>query len=301
MRITSNMIAAQQMTGIQSNLALLEQAQQRVTTGNRFSAASEDPSAAVKVMSAGSSLRALEQYRTNVQRASSRISVEDATLQQLGDLITRARELGVSQATDTASAQTRGVANAEVQEIFKQIAELGNTKFGNEYLFGGQQNTTAPFSTSGSGATIDYSSTAAQGQRSISIGDGQTVAPTHDGKQIFLDTGVFDAVKALSKALDPTSPTYGSNGIASALSNIDTAYSAVQQVVGDTGAQANRLSSVSQNLAALKTNLTTFRSDLQEVDLETAMTELTNRQTAYQAALLATSKVSSLNLTDYLR
>ena len=92
MRITSNMIAAQQMTGIQSNLALLEQAQQRVTTGKSFNAPSENPTAAVKVMSAGSSLRALEQYRTNVQRASSRISVEDATLQQLGDLVSRAQD-----------------------------------------------------------------------------------------------------------------------------------------------------------------------------------------------------------------
>ena len=31
------------------------------------------------------------------------------------------------------------------------------------------------------------------------------------------------------------------------------------------------------------------------------MTELTNRQVAYQAALLATSKVTSLNLSDYLK
>jgi flagellar hook-associated protein 3 FlgL len=47
--------------------------------------------------------------------------------------------------------------------------------------------------------------------------------------------------------------------------------------------------------------LTTFRSDLQEVDLEAAMTQLVTRQTAYQSAMLATSKVLSLSLADYLR
>ena len=31
------------------------------------------------------------------------------------------------------------------------------------------------------------------------------------------------------------------------------------------------------------------------------MTELTNRQVAYQAAMLATSKVMGLNLSDYLK
>jgi flagellar hook-associated protein 3 FlgL len=301
MRITGNMISAQQMTSLQANMKLMQDAQERVTTGKSFNAASENPTAATKVMAADSSLRALDQYRTNIQRASSRVNVEDATLQQLGDLLTRARELGISQATDTASDQTRTVANAEVQEIFKQIAELGNTKFGNEYLFGGEQSTTTPFSTSGAGATLDYTSTTPQGQRQVAIGDGQTVAPTHDGKQIFLDTGVMDAVKALSRSLDPSSTTYGQDGIAAALTSLDSAYSAVQTVVGDTGAQANRLSTVTQNLSALKTNLTTFKSDLQDVDIETAMTELTSRQTAYQAALLATSKVTSMSLTDYLR
>jgi flagellar hook-associated protein 3 FlgL len=301
MRITSNMISAQQMTSLQSNMKLLQDSQQRVTTGKSFNVASENPTAATKVMAASSSLQALEQYRTNVQRASSRVNVEDATLQQLGDLITRARELGVSQEGDTATDATRATTNAEVQQIFSQIAELGNTKYGNEYLFGGEQSTTEPFATSGAGATIDYSSTNPQGQRQIGIGDGQTVAPTHDGKQVFLDTGVFDAIKALARSLDTASPTYGQAGIGAALTTIDTAYTALQSVVGDTGAQANRLSSATQNLDALKTSLTTYKSDLEDVDIETAMTELTNRQVAYQAALLATSKVSSLSLTDYLK
>jgi flagellar hook-associated protein 3 FlgL len=301
MRITSNMVAAQQMTGLQANMTLLAQAQQRATTGLAFSSASENPTAATNVMATGSSLRALEQYRTNVQRASSRVGIEDSVLQQLGDLMTRARELGVSQATDTASDQTRSVTNAEVQQLFQQITQLGNTKFGKEYLFGGQQSTAQPFTASGAGATLDYTSTNPQGQRSVDIGDGQTVAATHDGKQIFLDTGVLDAVKSLSQALDPASSTYGQAGITAALSSLDSAYNSVQTVIGDTGAQANRLSTASQNLSALKTNLTTFKSNLQEVDIETAMTELTTRQVAYQAALLATSKVTSLNLTDYLK
>ena len=43
------------------------------------------------------------------------------------------------------------------------------------------------------------------------------------------------------------------------------------------------------------------RTDQLQTDVETAMTELTNRQVAYQAALLATAKVTSLNLSDYLK
>ena len=85
------------------------------------------------------------------------------------------------------------------------------------------------------------------------------------------------------------------------MGKLDDGFDAVQTVVGDTGALGSRLTIAGQNLDALKMNLTTFKSDLEDVDVETAMTELTNRQVAYQAALLATSKVTSLSLMDYLR
>jgi len=295
------MIAAQQMTALQSNIALLQQANERVTTGKRINEASDDPAASMSVMNAGSALRALEQYQNNVKRASSRIDLEDQVLSQVGDLITRAKELAVAQSSATASDSTRTIANAELKQLFQQIVDLGNTKFGNDYLFGGDQSATAPFSAIGSAGTLDYTTTTPQGQRTISIGDGQTIALTHDGKQVFIDTGVLDAMKDLAHALDPASSTYGNAGIQAAMGKLDSSFDAVQGVVGDTGATGTRLDTAGQNLDALKANLTTFKSDLEEVDVETAMTELTNRQIAYQAALLATAKVTGLSLVDYLK
>ena len=44
-----------------------------------------------------------------------------------------------------------------------------------------------------------------------------------------------------------------------------------------------------------------LKSDVEEVDVEEAVTELVSRQTAYQAAMLATSRVMGLTLADYLR
>src|SRR5678815_3203473 len=82
-------------------------------------------------------------------------------------------------------------------------------------------------------ASLDYTSTNPQGQRSIGIGEGQTIAPTHDGTQVFLDTGVLDAVKDLVHSLDSTSATYGKAGIAAAMTKLDDAFNAIQGVVGD--------------------------------------------------------------------
>ena len=75
----------------------------------------------------------------------------------------------------------------------------------------------------------------------------------------------------------------------------------VQAVIGETGAASQQLDVASANLDALDTSLRAFKSQLQDADIEQAVTELVGRQTAYQAAMLATSRVMGLNLADYLR
>ena len=85
------------------------------------------------------------------------------------------------------------------------------------------------------------------------------------------------------------------------MNQLDNAFNSVQALVGDVGARGKQLDTTQQNLVAYQSNLTAFKSDLQDVDVEQAVTELTNRQMAYQAAMLATSKVMGLTLTDYLK
>ena len=301
MRITNNMMAQAQLDGLSLNMTALMQAQMQVSSGNRLQAASDDPAAATQIVATNSSLASLDQYLTNVQRASSRVSSEDGVLQQINDILTRAKQLGVQQATATATDQTRLGAAAEVNALFQQVVSLGNTKFGDEYLFGGDQSQNAPFTATGSGATLDYTAAATQGARSINTGDGQTIQISHTGKQLLQDTGVLDAMKQLAHSLDPASSTYGQDGIGNAMNAVDAALTSIQSVVGDVGATAQRLDVTQQNLDAYKTNLTTFKSNLSDVDVEQAVTELTNRQMAYQAAMLATSKVMGLTLTDYLK
>ena len=300
MRITNNMITAQHLSGLQSTSAALQRAQLIATTGKRVNVASDDPTAASGIMKSNSSLRALEDYRRGVQRATSRLNQEDGVLQQVNDLLGRVKEIAVSQLGDTASAKTRAAAQAEAEQIFKQLVSLGNTRFGNEYLFGGDQSQTQPFSATGTGTALAYTTTNPSGQRQIQVDDGSVVTPTHDGSQVFLNTGLLDAVRDVARALDPTLVALP-NQLSTAMTQLDGAFNAVQSVIGETGALANRLDSVDQNLASLTTNLTTFKSNLEEADIETAITDLTTRQLAYQAALMATSKVSGMSLVDYLR
>jgi flagellar hook-associated protein 3 FlgL len=74
----------------------------------------------------------------------------------------------------------------------------------------------------------------------------------------------------------------------------------MQNLIGDVGARSSQLEVTSSNLTALDTQLRTFKSVLEDADMEKAITELVSRQNTYQAAMLATSRVMGLNLANYL-
>lgn len=307
MRITTNQILRSQLQGLQSTSAALVDAQQRVTTGLRVRTMSDDAAAANTMMLNDGSLRAIDQYRRNIEHAQSRVAVEDEALRHVGDLLTRARELAVGQATATATPATRLTAAAEVEELLGGLVQIGNTSYAGEFFFGGDQGLTPPFAKSGSGLGLTWSTpTGAAGTRSVEIGSRQALTPTHDGDRVFVQSGVLDAVRELAVALHGAQPpvtqsTDQSTNISAAAERLDAAFQSVQALVGETGAKANTLELTRANLDAFSTSLTAFQSDLRDVDIEQAVTELVTRQTAYQAAMLASSKVLNLNLADYLR
>ncbi|MCX5767544.1 MAG: flagellar hook-associated protein FlgL [Gemmatimonadetes bacterium] len=299
MRITNNLATQLAISNFTTVRAQLDAAQSKVTTGHSFEKASQDPTAAASVMQSESQLSALTQYTRNVGTAQRRVSAEDSALSQLNDLLTRAKELAMSQATDTATPQTRAAAGAEVNQLLAQAVAISNTKDGDEFLFGGNNSTVAPYTANTAGAAYTFSVNAASGgARQIEINRGQRIDSAHDGAQVFGDanSGILKTLQDLAGALNGGTR----DTVAATLTTIDTSMSQIQSLIGETGARANTLDITKSNITALSNQLKAFKSDIQDVDLETAMTELVSRQTAYQAALSATSRVLNLSITSYL-
>jgi flagellar hook-associated protein 3 FlgL len=297
MRITNNIVLRNSLAGLQTNRAAVQKLQSQIAAGVRLSTASEDPTAADQLMGTSSSLGAIDQYKRNIDAATSRNSVEDTAFAQVTDLLSRARELVVSSSTSTATSATRQAASKELEAIFNSVVAIGNSKFGDAYLFGGDTATTPPFASTGTGAALDFTTSSPVGSPPIEVRSGQSLIPTHDGTQAFLSSGVLTSLRDATQALATN------NGPASltALTSLEASFQEVQVMSGENGAKRNTLDIAAQNLQALKMNLTSFRSNLQDIDIEQAVTTLVTKQTAFQAAMAATSKVLGMSLTDYLR
>jgi flagellar hook-associated protein 3 FlgL len=321
MRVTTAGQTQSLIARLQTSAQRLERAQQRATTGLRVEKMSDDPTAGTTIMQASSGLRGIAQYTRNVERVTAALDAEDSALQQVTDLLTRAKELGVASNSANADASARAAAAAEVRQLFAQAVAVGNTKVGDDFLFGGLNGDgRPPFDPDGAAFVPTDPPPAGsppgtppaprypRGMRAVEAGaGGQRVHGAHDGTTIFLghtgagdpdpSTGVLPALRRMGDALAAGAQA----GIGDALADLDAAFIGLQGRVGEVGARQNQAETVRGGLSALESTLSQQKSDLSEVDAERAITEMLARQTAYQAAMLASSKVMGLSLTDYLR
>ena len=290
MRIATSALQRSVVQAVQSNLQRIARAQAQNATEKRIQTVSDDPVAASEVMADNEELRATDQYRRNLSSVSARADLEESVLSQLTLLIERAQELATAQATGTASTATRLVAKAEVDRIIEQVVQLGNTKLGREYIFGGFQTAAAPF------AAVSGAYAGDAGERNLEIGREQFTLANNNGKTIFADSGVVAGLTALRDGLAAGT----GDAVRAAIPGLGSSFDAVQALIGDVGGRMNQLDSVSGSLDALSMSVGIHKSAREGVELSTSTTELLAAQAALQAALLSASRVLNVSLAQYL-
>lgn len=320
MRVTTAGQTQATISRLLSSQSKLAEAQERATSGLKVARMSDDPTSANTIVRDGGALRGITQYTRNAEGISASLDAADSALQQLTDIMSRAKELGVGANSSSASPSARNTSAVELRQLLKQAVAVGNTKVGNEFLFGGISNDgrppfdesqadfvpvdpPAPGAPTGTPGTPRFPSgervieAGASGQRLAGPPDGTTVLLGHTAGAPDASVGVLPALQKLIASLEAPDAA----GIPDALTGIDAAFGGLQTAVGQVGARQNQVDSVKAGLSALGTTLTAQKSSLGEIDAERAITEMLARQTAYQSAMLAASKVMGLSLTDYLR
>ena len=303
MRVSNSIIIARSQLRLQQGLQGIDRVRDDIATGVKIRKMSDNPTDAGQLVRVGSSMRALAQFRRNADAGLNRAQAEETALDSLGNALTRAVELGISQSTATASADARLITKKEVDQLINLAVDLGNKRFGDAYLFGGTRSGEAPLQTPAPttgrfSRLIDSSGNPVNpsGAITLEVGDGRFVTPNHNATQIFLDTDALDALRALSDALGANDAA----AIRAATDRVTSANSNVQALVATQGARINEMQDARTGLDTLEFDLTVYRSDLRDTEVDKAMVELVGKQTLYQAAMSATSRILGLTLTNYL-
>jgi flagellar hook-associated protein 3 FlgL len=299
MRITQQMITNQVNSNLSKNIEKLTKTQSLISSGKRITQISDDPVGMAKVLDYRKTLDTIDQYSRNISQARSGLEAGEATLSDIGELMNRAKELALSQATGTASAESRQDVVAEVRQIRDQLIQLANSKQGDRYMFGGRKTDEPPYNPDDPDIAVFKGDDAAV---NVMLGDGVVMDMAVSGKQVFessTDPVSVDPVVVLTKLIDGLDAN-DQTAISDQLDPLDQALAQVTNERADVGARLNRLDSTESHWADFKINIQKTLSDTEDLDITQAAMELTAQQTAYQASLSTTAKIIQPSLLDYL-
>ncbi|MBI3803034.1 MAG: flagellar hook-associated protein FlgL [Nitrospirae bacterium] len=140
------------------------------------------------------------------------------------------------------------------------------------------------------------------GEISQLIGPNTPVIVNLPGDRVFKGVGVaggvdvFSAVAGLQGALE----TNNVAGIQAALTNISAAQEQVTNERVTLGARLNRMDATKTVLSDFKLSITQFKSNIENIDLTQAISDLSLQQTALQATRAVAARLIQTSLLDFL-
>jgi flagellar hook-associated protein 3 FlgL len=297
MRISTNMIsgiAINQVENLDGNVSKL---QTQVSTGQRVSRPEDDPTAVGQLVNLQARQQTLAQYQQNASTALQISQTSTSALTDLKSVSDRASEIATL-GSSTESASEAAAYGTETNQLLEQAVQMANTSVSGSYVFGGTATQAAPFQVTRdatgniTGVTYNGSSTTA----SIPVTDSASVSPytdatTNQGMADFLNNLV-----SLRDALNNNDSTAAST----VSDNLQTSESTIINSISEQGAVQSGIQVIQTQQKTAATNLETLVSNNRDVDMAQAMTQLSQAQVAYQAALQSTATILSKSLISYL-
>jgi flagellar hook-associated protein 3 FlgL len=288
MRISTRMLQQNALRGLRANLNVLSRAQDQAVDGRRIHTVSDDPVDAAQVMRLDAEVNDLDRYRRNGAAGTLRMSSEDQVLTAVRELLTQAHNLALSVASLPPADPQRQTALNQVELIRQELVSLGNTRAGDQYIFGGGRSTSPPFQTDGTYVGDSK-------PHVIELTAGTLLETNHTGDQIF--TSALGAVAQLAQELQ----TGTTASIQAMIPVLDAARENALSLQTELGVRLAEVESTGQSLAKRAATLLDQRDRIRNVDPSEAAVNLTAAQSALERAYAAVAKVLSTNLLDYLR
>lgn len=304
MRITSSMMANETLLNLNNQQGQIGTLSQEISSGQQLLSPSDDPVSWSQAMSANQTVREYNSFVSNVNFATGWGQATESALNQLSDLLSQAQQVAETASSSTDNSQS-GALTSEVNTILQQAETVANTQYEGQYIFSGTATDTEPYSIDSSTGDVTYSgnSDSIEVQTSTSSGSqgGLTAVNMNmNGNDILGAEGggvnVLNAIWSLGQAIQSGNST----DVSSSLTTIGDAFNQVNDQLATVGTMVSGLTNQQSALSTMVTNEKGVLSNLDDTDMTSAVTKLSQAQTTYQAALQVTSLLDSLNLASIL-
>jgi len=264
LRINTNVqsITAQRQLGV-SNMKQ-NQSLEKLSSGTRIARAADDAAGLAISEKMRADIRSLRQDNRNANDGISMVQVAEGGMNEVGNILTRFRELSIQAASDTIGDKERGFINKEVTQLRGEIDRIAaSTEFNGRKLLAGQ------------GDTLE-----------IQIGLNNT--PEND--RFHYDVAKLNTTSDALGVADINTET--KEAAQNNLERIDTAIQKLSENRSEVGALQNRLQSSIANINVYDENLSAARSRIYDVDMATETSELTKSNILTQSGVSVLSQAN---------
>jgi flagellar hook-associated protein 3 FlgL len=300
MRITSNITSDNSLYNIQQGRAKLDKINELISSGNNVNRPSDDPINTRLLLEIGDKIKTGDQYISNIGKASTWQQYTSTALTGMSDVMNLAHQAASSISGGNSDAAARQDVVAQLQELKQQLADLGNMQLGDQYIFGGANNTTPPFSTTPPYYAGDETAL------KIEIAPNTTQQMNIQGNQLLTaDTSASQPYGAINifKAFDNLITAVNANDVSGMQVETQALEDGSRQLISaqsDVKSRLTRLDSMKNLNENSRSTLSTIYSNTQNVDYAKMAVLLNKQQTAFEASLSSTAKISQLSLLNYL-
>ena len=267
------------------------QASREVSSGKKLNQLSDSPGSSAELLSLSDQASDIDVYESSANMASYYLGTADSALSSVNDLLTSIYSEGSEAASDTMSDDDRASIATSIQSLLNQILSLANSQANGRYIFAGSSVTSQPFQINGDSVSYSGDETV----NTVPVDQGTEVQPGVPGSDAF--NSVFSSIESLLSAINSNDVS----AIGTALGQFSSAFSQLGQARETIGSNMTLLQNVQARLQVESTSITTQQSNLQDADMAQATVQMSQDQTALQAAMAAGSSVLQQgNLFDVL-
>ena len=295
MRLSNSSTAAALLDQLQRLSSRQAELQRQVATGQRIRLPGDDPAAVGRVVASQMERGAVSQFSRNASAALEYSKTSYGGLEQLKRVSDRVSELAVLGEGSLDPDAMRAYA-AEANQLLEQAASLGNTRFGNDYVFAGTAVSTQPFALSrdpsGSIASVAYAGDS--GRLTVQLSESSGIQPVPDAAT---NAGLADFLNRLVSLRDALAAGDAS-AVRAVRPGLEDSENLLVGALSEHGAVQLRIEVAQIQQKARIDELERQISAEADADVTASIVQLNQ---AYEAALSSSASILKLSLLDYLR
>jgi flagellar hook-associated protein 3 FlgL len=277
-----------------------QQLTSELSSGVRVTSLGQDPVASGENVLLLNQMQRDDSFTQSSSLVQGQLQVSDSALGSVVSQLTQAISLATGANNGTLnSSQLKAISN-QLAGIRDEVMSLANTSYQGQYIFGGSQTSTAPFTTS---TTATPPTTTYNGDENVNFmqtPNGQSIQLNMPGDQVFTTTGANSVFEALNNLIaDYSSGTTVEKGVEDT-QTLGTALNFVSQQRVTLDNSLTRLSAASDAVTNEKTQLTAAQTSLMQADLPQLSTQLSLAETQQTALEAVISQLGSGSLFQKL-